>query len=81
VAVKEAIDAGVVIVSFDNNVTEPGAYILSTEWRQMAKEQIDYITKIKGLTKGNLLEIRGLAGTWVDAEIHGGLEEYLVLQL
>ncbi|MDR2390563.1 MAG: ABC transporter substrate-binding protein [Planctomycetota bacterium] len=76
-AVKEAMDAGVVVVSFDNNVTEPGAYILSTEWRQMAKEQVDYITKIRNITGGNLLEIRGLAGTWVDAEIHGGFEDNL----
>ena len=75
--VKEAADAGVVIVSFDNNVTEESAYILSTEWRQMAKEQVDYLTRTRGIVKGNLLEIRGLAGTWVDEEIHGGLAEYL----
>ncbi|MDR1535261.1 MAG: substrate-binding domain-containing protein [Planctomycetota bacterium] len=75
--VKEAIDAGVVVVSFDNNVTEPGAYILSTEWRQMSREQIDYLTKVRGITGGNLLEIRGLPGTWVDEEFHIGFLDSL----
>ncbi len=76
-AVKEALDAGVVVVSFDNNVTQEGVWLLSTEWRKMAHAQIDYLTKVRGITKGNLLEIRGLAGTWVDAEIHAGFVEAL----
>lgn len=76
-AVKEALDAGVVVVSFDNNVTQEGVWLLSTEWRKMSHAQIEYLTKERGITKGNLLEIRGLAGTWVDEEIHAGFVEAL----
>lgn len=76
-AVKEALDAGVVIVSFDNNVTQEGVWGLYTEWRKMSHAQVDYLAKTRGVTKGNLLEIRGLAGTWVDEEIHLGFVEAL----
>lgn len=74
-AVKEALDAGIVVVSFDNNVTQPGVWILSTEWRRMSHAQVDYL--VTKMTKGNLLEIRGLAGTWVDEEFHAGFLEAL----
>ena len=70
-AVKQACDAGIVVVSFDGIVTEPCAYRIAVDFKQLGAMQIDYFKK-RGL-KGNLLEIRGLAGVFVDDEIHSGI--------
>ena len=70
-AVKQACDAGIVVVSFDGIVTEPCAYRIAVDFKQLGAMQIDYFAK-RGL-KGNLLEIRGLAGVFVDDEIHAGI--------
>jgi ribose transport system substrate-binding protein len=70
-AVKQACDAGIVVVSFDGIVTEPCAYRIAVDFKQLGAMQIDYFAK-RGL-KGNLLEIRGLAGVFVDDEIHSGI--------
>lgn len=72
-AVKEACDAGVVVVSFDGIVTEPCAYRIAVDFKNMGKVQVEYLaTRIDG---GNLLEIRGLAGVFVDDEISAGIHE------
>ena len=71
-AVKQACDAGIVVVSFDGIVTEPCAYRIAVDFKKLGAMQIDYF-KQRGL-KGNLLEIRGLAGVFVDDEIHEGTE-------
>ena len=70
--VKEACDAGIVVVSFDGIVREPCAYRISVDLVAMGKRQVDYLnSKIpKG---GNLLEIRGLADTISDTEISKGI--------
>lgn len=72
-AVKKACDAGIVVVSFDGIVTEPCAYRIAVDFKQLGSMQIDYFQK-RGL-KGNLLEVRGLAGVFVDDEIHKGIAE------
>ena len=72
-AVKKACDAGIVVVSFDGIVTEPCAYRIAVDFKQLGSMQIDYFLK-RGL-KGNLLEVRGLAGVFVDDEIHKGIAE------
>jgi ribose transport system substrate-binding protein len=69
-AVKQACDAGIVVVSFDGIVTEPCAYRIAVNFKQLGEMQIDYFAG-RGL-KGNLLEVRGLAGVFVDDEIHQG---------
>jgi len=73
-AVKQACDAGITVVSFDGVVTEPCAYRVVIDYEGMGKEQIEQMAKFqpKG---GNLLEIRGLAGTSIDDEIHKGIVE------
>ena len=72
-AVKEACDAGVTVVSFDGIVTEPCAWRIAVDFKQMGKDEVLYLKdKIKG---GNLLEIRGLAGVFVDDEISKGIKE------
>lgn len=73
-AVKEACDAGVTVVSFDGIVTEPCAWRIAVDFAAMGKEQVDYLaTRLPD--GGNLLEIRGLAGVFVDDEISKGIHE------
>ncbi|MGF0539411.1 ABC transporter substrate-binding protein [Agrobacterium sp. ES01] len=72
-AVKEACDAGIIVVSFDGIVTEPCAWRIAVDFKAMGESQLDYLAK-KIPDGGNLLEIRGLAGVSVDDEIHAGIE-------
>ena len=73
-AIKAACDAGVTVVSFDGVVTEPCAWRVAVDFRKMGALELEYLAKRfpKG---GNLLEIRGLAGVFVDDEIHKGIED------
>ncbi len=73
-AIKQACDAGIVVVSFDGIVTEPCAYRVVVDFEGMGKEEVAQMAKFqpKG---GNLLEIRGLAGTSIDEAIHKGITE------
>jgi ribose transport system substrate-binding protein len=59
--IKQACAAGVTVVSFDGIATEPCAYRIAVDFQGMGRMQVDYLAKrLNG--KGNLLEIRGLAG-------------------
>jgi ribose transport system substrate-binding protein len=71
-AIKQACDAGIVVVSFDGIVSEPCAYRVVVDFKAMGKEEVEQMAKFqpKG---GNLLEIRGLAGTSIDDSIHQGI--------
>ena len=71
-AVKEACDAGVTVVSFDGIVTEPCAWRIAVDFHQMGKDEVLYL-KDRITESCNLLEIRGLAGVFVDDEISGGI--------
>jgi ribose transport system substrate-binding protein len=71
-AVKQACAAGVIVVSFDGIVTEPCAYRIAADFHKMGAEEVDFLAKKLG-GKGNLLEVRGLAGVSVDDEIHQGI--------
>ncbi len=73
-AIKQACDAGIVDVSIDGNVTEPCAYRVVVDFKDYGKQEIERMAKFqpKG---GNLLEIRGLAGTSIDDAIHSGINE------
>ena len=77
-AVKEACDAGIVVVSFDGIVTEPCAWRIAVDFEQMGKDEVLYLAD-RLPDGGNLLEIRGLAGVFVDdaisSGIHAGVEE------
>ena len=78
-AVKEACDAGITVVSFDGIVTEPCAWRIAVDFKGMGESQLDYLNEVMP-TGGNVLEIRGLAGVFVDdaisSGIHAGAEEY-----
>ncbi|EBA06974.1 ABC transporter substrate-binding protein [Sagittula stellata] len=73
-AVAEACGAGLIVVSFDGIVTEPCAWRIAVDFAAMGKEEVDYLaTRLP--EGGNLLEIRGLAGVFVDDEISKGIQE------
>jgi ribose transport system substrate-binding protein len=70
-AIKQACDAGIVVVSFDGIVTEPCAWRVVVDFKDMGAKEVEFIkTRLKG---GNLLEIRGVAGTSIDDAIHTGI--------
>jgi ribose transport system substrate-binding protein len=73
-AVRQACGAHITVVSFDGLVSEPCAYRVTVDYRQLGRDEVDQMAKLqpKG---GNLLEIRGLAGTSIDASIHAGILE------
>ena len=76
-AVKQACDAGIVVVSFDGIVTEPCAYRIAVDFKGMGAVQLDYLAE--RLPKGgNVLEIRGLAGVFVDDAISSGIHSGVV---
>src|SRR5260370_10491412 len=73
-AVKQACAAGIVVVSFDGTVTEPCAWRVVVDFKDMGLQEVERMVKLqpKG---GNLLEIRGLDGTSIDEAIHSGILE------
>jgi ribose transport system substrate-binding protein len=73
-AVKQACDAGIVVVSFDGVVTEPCAYRVVVDFKAMGLKEVEEMAKFQP-NGGNLLEIRGLAGTSIDEAIHQGILE------
>ncbi len=73
-AVKQACDAGVVVVSSDGIVTEPCAWRVVVDFKAMGQEEVAQMAKFQP-QGGNLLEIRGLAGTSIDDAIHAGILE------
>jgi ribose transport system substrate-binding protein len=73
-AIKEACDAGIVVVSFDGIVDEPCAWRVAVDFKAMGKSEIDYLKEALP-NGGNILEIRGLAGVFVDDAISSGINE------
>ncbi len=71
-AIKQACDAGIVVVSFDGIVTAPCAWRVVVDFKDMGRQEVAQMASFqpKG---GNLLEIRGLAGTSIDDAIHAGI--------
>ena len=77
-AVKEACDAGVLVVSFDSIVNEPCAWRIAVDFHEMGRQEVEYLAN-RIPEGGKLLEIRGLAGVSTDTAIsdgiHQGIEE------
>jgi len=75
-AIQDAIDAGIVVVAVDQGVTAEGAYILSNNQSEYAYlgarwlfEQLD--------GKGDVVYMRGAAGTSADNDRHAGFSRAL----
>src|SRR5882762_219339 len=72
-AVKQACDAGIVVVAFDGLVTEPCAYKVTVDLAgTYGAEQVRQVAK-RLPNGGNLLYVRGLAGTSIDDDITRGV--------
>ena len=74
--VQDALDAGIVVVSFDNAITNPNAWRLITDFEYSGMRQVEYVHQ-RFPNGGNLLEIRGLAGTYVNDAVHKGIVDTL----
>ncbi len=75
-AIKSACDAGITVISFDGIVTAPCAWRLTVDFKGMGAEQVDYLAS-RLPQGGNLVEIRGMAGTSIDDGFHTGMQEAL----
>ncbi|GHS85263.1 ABC transporter substrate-binding protein [Synergistales bacterium] len=73
-AVKKAIDAGIIVVAFDNAITEESAYRLITDFTYSGATQVDFVAQ-RFPEGANVLEIRGLSGTYVDETIHKAIRD------
>src|SRR5215475_5670740 len=63
--IKQACDAGITVVSFDGIVSEPCAWRVVVDFKDMGEKEVEFLAG--QLPKGgNLVEIRGLAGTSID---------------
>jgi ribose transport system substrate-binding protein len=71
-AVKAACDANIVVVSFDGIVTEPCAYRITVDYRNVGEQEVNYLAT-RFPNGGNLLEIHGIPGTSIDNSFHQGI--------
>ncbi len=65
--IDQAVDAGILVVSFDNVVTTKKAVLVNEDQYAMGKQWAEFILDKMG-DKGNVLMVRGVAGTFVDQE-------------
>jgi len=74
--IKRACDAGIVVVSFDQTVTEPCAYTVASDWDMIPAVLAEWMaTQLGG--KGNVIVDRGLAGAPISAQLEGGYKKVL----
>ncbi|MET0599990.1 MAG: substrate-binding domain-containing protein [Mesorhizobium sp.] len=74
--IKKACDAGIVVISFDQTVTEPCAYAVASDWNRIPAVLAEWMAKqLNG--KGNVIVDRGLAGAPISAQLQGGYEKVL----
>ena len=74
--IKKACDAGIVVISFDQVVTEPCAYAVASDWDRIPSVMAEWMaTQLGG--KGNIILDRGLAGAPISAQLQGGYEKVL----
>ena len=74
--IKDACDAGIIVVVYDSLATEPCAIKLNVDYHDYGVQETEYMAKKLG-GKGNILEIRGVAGSQVDIDISAGINDTL----
>ena len=74
-AIKDACNAGIVVVVFASGVTEPCAYNVDYNLDSYAKAELDFIASKLGDKPANIFEIRGMAGDGFDKRLHEGVEK------
>jgi len=72
--IQEACDQKIVVVVFDGLATAPCAYKVAYDYVKMGEQEADFVAKKLG-GKGNVLEIRGIAGVSVDDDISKGIHD------
>jgi ribose transport system substrate-binding protein len=75
-AIKEATDAGIVVVAVDQAVTEPSAYILSNNQEQYAYLGAQWLFEKLG-GSGDVFYMRGAAGAGADDDRDAGFKRAL----
>ena len=65
--IKRACDQGVVVFAYDSAVTEPCAYNVVTDQKELAGTSAEWVAKQMGY-KGNLIFVTGVPGTSVDTD-------------
>ena len=76
--IKKACDAGIVVISFDQVVSEPCAYALESDWNRIPAVLAEWMAKqLNG--KGKVFVDRGLAGAPISKQLedgyHGGARQ------
>ncbi|HEX7473869.1 MAG TPA: substrate-binding domain-containing protein [Candidatus Limnocylindrales bacterium] len=75
-ALKEAIDKNIVVVSVDQGVTQPGAYLMSNDQVNYGYLGASWLFKqLNG--KGNVIYMRGAAGASADTDRDTGFKKAL----
>jgi ribose transport system substrate-binding protein len=69
--VGEAIDRGILVVSFDNIVTAPGSLQVNANQFKFGHDLAQWLVKTLG-GKGNIIMVTGVPGTYVDTERTAG---------
>jgi ribose transport system substrate-binding protein len=75
-ALKEATDAGIVVVAVDQTVNEPSAYIISNNQEEYAYLGAKWLFEQLG-GKGNVIYMRGAAGASADSDRDKGFKRAL----
>lgn len=69
--VSQAIARGILVVSFDNIVTAPGALQVNTDQFQFGRQLASWlVSELQG--KGNIIMVTGVPGTFVDTQRNAG---------
>jgi len=74
--IKKACDAGIVVISFDQVVSEPCAYALESDWNRIPAVLAEWMAKQLG-GKGKVFVDRGLAGAPISAQLENGYLDVL----
>jgi len=74
--IKKACDAGIVVISFDQVVTEPCAYALESDWKRIPAVMAEWMAQQLG-GKGKVFVDRGLAGAPISAALEKGYLDVL----
>ena len=74
--IKKACDAGIVVVSFDQIVSEPCAYALESDWKRIPSVLAEWMAEQLG-GKGKVFVDRGLAGAPISAALEKGYLDVL----
>jgi ribose transport system substrate-binding protein len=69
--IKQAADKGIIVVSVDQAVSAPEAYVLTNDQKAYAQLGAEWLFKKLG-GKGSVVEMRGIDGVPADADRHEG---------